>query len=263
VGRNGRRLQRSPVHAGAPGHPTPWLLVPIDPISTPRRDFLTRVATTAAVVMAGSACASPLAAASALNADQASRPRRSPKCDDSWTNRVRAAAHKAVFDSPGVADGLALEHATVFMDNYHEMFGTSDADTVPVIVMRHQGTVLALGDAVWEKYELGAYTKLNDPTSGAVTTRNPFVRIEASDKHGLIEPGSTLPALQARGAVLLVCNRALKHFAGLQAKQRGTNENDVMNDFVSGLVPGVMMQPSGVYAVLRAQEVGCAVMRST
>ena len=234
----------------------------IDPTSTPRRDFLARVATTAAVVVAGSACASPLAAASALNTDRGTRA-QSPKFDDSWTNRVRAAAHRAVFDSPDVADGLALEHATAFMNNYHEMFDTTDADTVPVIVMRHAGTVLALGDAVWEKYELGAYAKLKDPTTGEVAKRNPFVRVEASDKHGLIEPESTLPALRERGAVLLVCNRALKHFAGIQAKQRNMSEGDVMNDFLTGLVPGVIPQPSGVYAVLRAQEVGCGVMRST
>lgn len=198
-----------------------------------------------------------------MNAGQGTRAPRSPKFDDSWTNRVRAATHRAVFDSPDVADGLALEHATVFMDNYHEMFGTSDAETVPVIVMRHAGTVLALGDDVWKKYELGAYTKLKDPTTGAVATRNPFVNVVASDTHGLIEPESTLPALRARGAVLLVCNRAMKHFAGIQAKQRGMSESDVMNDFVTGLVPGVIPQPSGVYAVLRAQEVGCGAMRST
>ncbi len=235
----------------------------LDPSSTPRREFLTRVATTAAVVVAGSACASPLAAANAVSAGQNRRAPQAPKFDDSWTNRVRAATHRAVFDSPDVADGLALEQATVFMDNYHEMFGTSDADTVPVVVMRHAGTVLALGDDVWKKYELGAYTKLKDPTTGAVATRNPFVRVEASDTHGLIEPGSTLTTLRARGAVLLVCNRAMKHFAGIQAKQRGMNESEVMSDFLAGLVPGAIPQPSGIYAVIRAQEVGCGVVRST
>jgi len=237
--------------------------VSIDPTSTPRREFLTRVATTAAVVVAGSACASPLAAATAMNADHEGRPRQAPTFDDSWTTRVRAAAHRAVFDSPAVSDGLVFGHATAFMDNYHEMFGTSDAETVPVIVMRHQGTVLALGDGVWEKYALGEYTKLKDPTTGAVATRNPFVRVVASDPHALIEPESTLTALRARGAVLLVCNRALKHLASMQAKQRGMNEGDVMNDFLTGLVAGAIPQPSGIYAVIRAQEAGCGVVRST
>lgn len=188
---------------------------------------------------------------------------RSPAFDDSWTTRVRAAAHRAVFDSPDVADGLALGHAAVFMDNYHEMFGTSDADTVPVIVMRHQGTVIAMGDALWEKYELGKRTKLVDPVTGEVATRNPFVSVGAKDPHALIEPGCTLPALRARGAVLLACNRALMHFAAQKSREMKLKLEDVQEEFRAGLVPGVILQPSGVYAVIRAQEAGCGAVRST
>jgi hypothetical protein len=234
-----------------------------DSNNTPRREFLTRVATTAAVLVAGSACAAPLAAANVGAAGVRRETRQPSSFDDTWTARVRAAAHKAVFDSPDVADGLALGHAAVFMDNYHEMFGTSDADTVPVIVMRHQGTVLAMGDALWAKYELGTRTKLKDPVTGEVAKRNPFVNIGPDDKHALIEPGCTLPALRARGAVLLACNRALMHFASQKAHEMKLNEDDVKAEFRAGLVPGVILQPSGVYAVLRAQEVGCGAMRST
>jgi len=234
---------------------------PDDSISTPRRDFLARVATAAAVV-AGSACAAPLAAA-AMSGDASRTPRQSPDFDDAWTARVRAAAHRAVFDSPEIGDGLALGQATVFMNNYHDMFGTSDAETVPVIVMRHQGTLLAVGDALWAKYELGKRTKLTDPTTGAVATRNPFVQVARDDAHALIEPESTLPALRARGAVLLVCNRALTHFASQQARERKLNVDEVTAEFRAGLVPGMILQPSGIYAVVRAQEMGCGMVRST
>jgi len=237
--------------------------VSLDPTPTARRDFLARVATTAAVVVVGSACASPLAAASVSANDEARRAPTSPDFDDAWTARVRAAAHKAVFDSPDVADGLALGHAAVFMDNYHEMFGTSDADTVPVIVMRHQGTVIAMGDALWEKYELGKRAKLVDPVTGDVAKRNPFVNVGKDDKHAVIEPGCTLPALRARGAILLACNRALMHFATQKANEMKLNVDDVKAEFRAGLVPGVILQPSGVYAVIRAQEAGAEVMRST
>ena len=234
-----------------------------DPSSTPRRDFLVRVASSAAIVAAGAACATPLAAAS-VSADGVPRRRpTSPDFDDSWTTRVRAAAHRAVFDSPDVADGLALGHAAVFMDNYHDMFGTSDAETVPVIVLRHQGTVIAMGDALWEKYELGKRTKLVDPTTGEVAKRNPFVNVTRDDKHGVIDPGCTLPALRARGAVLLSCNRALMHFAAQKAEEMKLKVDDVKAEFRAGLVPGVILQPSGIYAVIRAQEAGCGVVRST
>jgi hypothetical protein len=232
-----------------------------DSSSTPRREFLARVVTSAAVVAAGSAVIAPIAAA--MNGDSAHRAPGSPDFDDTWTTRVRAAAHRAVFDSPEVADGLALGQAAVFMDNYHEMFGTSDAETVPVIVMRHQGTVLAMGDALWDKYELGTRTKLKDPVTGEVARRNPFVNVGRDDKHAVIEPASTLPALRARGAVLLACNRALMHFAAQKAREMKLDVNDVKAEFTAGLVPGVILQPSGIYALTRAQEVGCAMVRSS
>jgi hypothetical protein len=237
--------------------------VSLDPSPTPRREFLARAASTAAVLVAGSACASPLAASGVPAGDVTNRTPASPGFDDTWTARVRAAAHKAVFDSPDVSDGLALGHAAVFMDNYHDMFGTRDADTVPVVVLRHQGTVIAMGDALWDKYELGKRTKLVDPVTGEVAKRNPFVNVGKDDKHALIEPGCTLPALRARGAVLLACNRALMHFASQKAKEMKLDEDDVKAEFRAGLVPGVILQPSGIYAQIRAQEAGCALVKST
>jgi len=214
-------------------------------------------------MVAGSAVASPLAAADVDADDVMRRASSTPDFDDSWTTRVRAAAHKAVFDSPSVEDGLALGHAAAFMNGYHEMFATRDADTVPVIVMRHQGTVMAMGDALWDKYELGKRTKLVDPATGEIAKRNPFVTVAADDKHAVIEPGSTLPALRARGAVLLACNRALMFFAEQKARELKLNADDVKAEFRAGLVPGVILQPSGIYAVVRAQESGCAIVKST
>jgi intracellular sulfur oxidation DsrE/DsrF family protein len=230
------------------------------PSHTPRRDFLARMAATAAVVIAGAAQPASLSAAES-GAGIARRP--SPDFDDSWTDRVRAAKHRVVLDSPDVGDGLALEHATVFMDNYHQMFGTGDAETVPVVVMRHMGTMLAMNDALWEKYGLGARAKLKDPVSGEETKRNPFVRVGADDKFALISPAATLPALHARGVVLLACNRALMHFADQRAKERNADVESVRAEFRAGLVPGVILQPSGVYAVIRAQEAGCGFLKST
>ena len=85
--------------------------------SSHRREFLAHVAT-AAAVLAGTACAAPLAAAG-LNGSSAGGTHKAPFNDD-WTHRVAAAKHKAVFDSPGVDDGLALTHATFFMQGYRE-----------------------------------------------------------------------------------------------------------------------------------------------
>lgn len=228
---------------------------------TPRRDFLARVATTAAVVIASSAIAAPLAASDGP-ASRSGDP-VPPDFDDSWTQRVRAAKHRAVFDSPSVGEGLALEHAAIFMDNYHEMFGTGDPDSVAVVVIRHDGIALATNDAIWEKYQLGKRTTTKDPVTGEEAKRNPFALIGAGDKHALISPGASFSTLLARGVILLACNRALMYLASQEAKARNQDVEKTRAEFRAGLLPGVTLQPSGIYAVTRAQEAGCAFVKST
>ena len=231
--------------------------------STPRREFLARVASTAAVMVASTAAATPLAAATMKRAEPDSSLDGTLPFDDSWTERVRAAKHRVVFDSAAVGDGLALEHASVFMSGYREMFATADAETVPVVVLRHQGTVIALNDDLWKEYELGKIAEYKDPATSAPATRNIFFRVAADDKHSPIEPESSLSALSARGAVLLACNRALMHLATMAATKRKQDVEEVKATFRAAVLPGVILQPSGIYAVTRAQEVGCGFVKST
>ena len=235
-----------------------------DSRTTPRRTFIARTAAAAAVVVAGSAAAAtPLAAPASGQGADAMRGSSSSDFDDTWTARVRAARHRAVFDSPTVGDGLALEHASVFMDNYHEMFGTTDAETVPVVVMRHMGTALAVNDALWAKYEIGKFVGFKDPDTSTDAVRNIFFRVDAAAKNSPISAGSSLSSLAARGAVLLACNRALMHFATTAATKRKQDVEQTKAEFRAAILPGVILQPSGIYAVTRAQEAGCAFLKST
>ena len=227
--------------------------------SSDRRDFLAHVAT-AAAVMAGTAYAAPLAAASL---DSLPGSRHTAPFDDSWTRRVAAAKHKAVFDSPGVEDGLALVHATFFMQGYKEQFGVSDGDVVPVIILRHAGTALAFDDAMWEKYGLAERSDIKDAATGKLALRNPFARIAKDAKDPVVPPEASIESLLASGAVILACNKAAMRQAGIQAKKLNRDAEEVRAEFRAGLLPGVLLQPSGVYAALRAQDVGCSFIKST
>jgi hypothetical protein len=51
--------------------------------------------------------------------------------------------------------------------------------------------------------------------------------------------------------------------AGQVAQKFGRPVEEVRSEFRASLVPGILLQPSGVYAVLRAQDVGCAFLKST
>lgn len=221
-----------------------------------RREFLAQVVT-AAVVVAGTGCAAPLAASSVGAMSQSS------PFDDSWTRRVSAAKHRAVFDSPGIDEGLALVHATFYRQGYQEQFGIGPSEVIPVVVLRHMGTAMAFNDALWAKYGLGERSKVVDPATGKDALRNPFIRVAKDEKNGMVPADASIEALLANGAVILVCNKATMRLAGQIAAKVGRPVEEVRAEFRAAVVPGVLLQPSGIYAVLRAQDVGCGFLKST
>lgn len=229
---------------------------------TPRREFLGQLAVTA-VALAGTACAPSLApsgAAASAPAPRAAAPASPPRWDDSWIAQLTA-KHRAVFDSPGVADGLALGQAFTYMRGYHDVYQTTDADVQAVIVMRHAGIPLAFGDALWDRYEIGKMLKIKDSATNKPARRNPFYKVDPHDRDAFA--GGTLEALHARGAVLLGCNLAAMGFAARLADRAKSDVALVREEIRSGLVPGVTLVHSGIFGIIRAQEAGCSYMRST
>lgn len=218
----------------------------------PRREFLAQVASAGVMLTAGALA--PFARAEA-------QPAHAAPFDDTWTRRVVAAKYKAVFDSPGVEEGLALVHATFYAQGYREQLDVQPAELVPVVVLRHSGTPLALNDTLWEKYALGERTGVKDPLTNANALRNPFARRET--KNAIIPPDASIEALVASGVVVLACNKAAMRMAATYAQKLSRDVEEVRAEFRAGLLPGVLYQPSGIYAVHRAQEVGCSFIKST
>jgi hypothetical protein len=216
--------------------------------SADRRGFLTRLAA------AGVAAALPTVA-------EAATPVAPSDWDDAWTARVRAAKYRMVFDAPEPADGLALGQARRYRDGYEAALGATGADVVPVVVLRHFAIVLAFDDAIWSKYGVAEWRKIKHPTSGQLTAYNPFSRPHTDEERK--EAGTFLEGLIATGTVVLGCNLAASALAAQMAKLKGADVAAVQAEVRAGLVPGVILQPNGIYATARAQDAGCAFMRST
>jgi intracellular sulfur oxidation DsrE/DsrF family protein len=72
-----------------------------------------------------------------------------------------------------------------------------------------------------------------------------------------------MDALMARGVHVLCCNLALMRFAGTLARETGMPVPEAQAKIAASLVPGVVRQPSGIFAVARAQEAGAQFIRST
>ncbi len=186
--------------------------------------------------------------------------------DLSWTERLGSGAtHKQVFDAPEIADGTVLHQARMFFVNYKEVYNASESDLRAVLVIRHHGIPMVLGDEVWAHYPFigKKITKLKDPTTGDWTRRNPFLHAKAGDSHALVWPDGGLDSLIGRGAIVLACNLAFNGFATRIADRTKQRKETVQDELKAALVPGVTLVPSGIFGVIRAEQGGCAYIRAT
>ena len=221
---------------------------------TRRRSFIGQLAGGAAA-LAGFGFAPPLFAG-----ESPLVPRTEGPWDDSWTAKLDGKKLRTVFDAPQVNSALALHQANAVIENYRDVAGITEKDLGLVVVIRHRAIPMAFNDSIWEKYNAGVDLKLNDPTTGEPAKRNPFLNVAKDDKHGMVGPETSLKSLYDRGVIFLGCNNAAMGWAYMLAKKAGTKVEDVRAELKANLIPGMTLLPTGIFAVVRAQNVGCSYM---
>jgi hypothetical protein len=119
-----------------------------------------------------------------------------------------------------------------------------------------------MNQAFWDAYGIGAQFKVTHPWTGASLTKNP----------ALLGPGDGLPAgieqhtldkQLARGVVVLACALAFRDVVDLIAAKDNVSAAAAATKANGMLIPGIIMQPSGVFAANVAQEQGCVFVRAT
>lgn len=166
--------------------------------------------------------------------------------------------HKIVFDSPHPNEIFPFAWPKVFLLT-NEATGTGPSDCSVVVVLRHSSIGYALEDRIWEKYKLGELLGANDPQTKKPATRNPFWK----PKEGAFkipDVGELLigiDQLQSNGVMFCVCQAAIGVNSAVAAQKMNLDAAEVKKDFFSGLLPGIQLVPSGVWALGRAQEKGC------
>ena len=179
----------------------------------------------------------------------------------SWAERVTG-KYRACFDCPEIAEGVSLHQARVFLAGYSAVYSLADADVSAVLVVRHLAVPMVMGDDLWSDGAFAEDGELKDPKTGESARRNPFVRVEAGSQYGLTWPDGALDTLIARGVTVLACDLALRNFAGQVARRRQIPRPDALAMIYASLVPGVIKMPSGVFAMMHAQSLGCGVVSS-
>jgi hypothetical protein len=210
-------------------------------VGTHRRGFLGRIAAGAGALMVGRW--------STANAEVATL--GEPPVGDEWVAKITG-KYRQVFDNTSVNENFGAAFPLNFINSTKEALRVSDKDITPVAVFRHFAMPLMLNDAVWAKYHIGELLKVNDPKTNAPATKNIF-----RDNIPLY-PGVTFEKLVTEhGVILVACNLALTVVSGMVAPKAKVTAEQAKKEFTAGLLPGVNLAASGVYAVNRAQSAGC------
>ncbi len=218
-----------------------------------RRAFLATAAS------GGLLAALPVGRSLPLHGDE-KRPTPSLALDDTdltWVSRLRGKS-RAVFDSPEISEGGALFRAALWRQQLHTVFGTPVADVTPVVVFRHTGIALVMDDAAWEHLGFGKDHKWKDPKTGKWTKINPIANPspDAPPEFRDINIASFVKS----GGIVLACGLAFGDMVAAYQQKDKLSEEEATKRAKEHLVPGVIIQPSGFFAVLKAQEEGCNYM---
>lgn len=222
-----------------------------------RRTFLGQVA-----VAAAGAAATP--AALLANVPEAPRPATPP--DDSWLDGLKG-KHRQVFDMPQPAGGLPMLHVRNFLNTYDSAYGVKYPDVNAVAGLYFMTVPLALNDAMWAKYKLGAASQVTDAATKAPAERNVFwtpregmTTLPVGGGPVPLPNDTAMTELQKRGTLYIVCNNALNFWASTIAGTTGQTAQAVRAELDANMVPGVVVVPAMVIAFNKAQERGITYM---
>jgi hypothetical protein len=224
-------------------------------MSADRREFLTRLATSTAV-LGGLSLALPLSSAGAAFADAddsiLGTGHAQGDWNTSWPDRLTGRV-RTVFDVPEIESGYGVWRASIWANQYEATLKIPRAQLSTALVIRHNAIVLAMQQEYWDKYGVGADNSIPHPVTGEPTRRNPALLGEAD---GVGAPFSefALGPFMARGGVVLACDLALRDVIATIARVDGSAPDAARTRALALMVPGVIRQPSGVFSVLLAQQ---------
>jgi hypothetical protein len=221
-----------------------------------RRDFLGRIT-------AGAAAYSALPFALAVSACAAEGSSQAAgEFDLSWPNKLTG-KHKAVFDMADIESGYGLWRGMAWSGQVQQFLGAAATDVSLVTILRHNAIYLAMDQAYWDKYGVGKAMNVTHPMTQQPTDKNPVL---LGADGGVPAPfdAAALPKQQAKGVIYLACNLAfsLDVVPRVEAADK-VSTAEATKIAKSHVLPGVLLQPSGVFAATRAQEAGCAYVKAS
>jgi hypothetical protein len=199
---------------------------------------------------------------SALDLRDLSAQQAASHWDLGWVRKLRG-KYRAVFDVPEMEDGYGVWRAVIWRQQYSQVFGVAENTLDTVVILRSNAAALGLNQEFWARYGAGKRWHVNDPSTGQSTSRNPVVQRVGDYALPAQFTGFTLEALIQGGATILLCALALRECATLIADVDKVTMEEADRRVRGFLVPRIVLQPSGVFAAVLAQDNGCRYVRAS
>jgi intracellular sulfur oxidation DsrE/DsrF family protein len=175
----------------------------------------------------------------------------------------KPARHKQLIASTKIDRAGAFRYAGNAMNAFQFALGAGPGSLHSLVVVYGTSVFLAANDMLWGKYRLfDVLDAAADPLPMLPhTPANPFLKPRSSmnamdkpdDREGFYHDFS-YTALQKRGMSMFVCDNTLHNIADQVGRQSHTDPKTVYADFRANLVPGALVVPAGVAAIILAQE---------
>lgn len=182
--------------------------------------------------------------------------------DLTWVRRLKG-RYRAVFDITSVEDGFGVWRAAIWRKQYATVFAVPEPDLDTVLNVRHDGISLVLNQEYWAKYGVARKWDVHDPATRLPTSRNPVADRVGPDALPSEFADFTLERLMAQGAIVLACSLALRDCARLVTQTDKVDMTEAEATVRRSLLPGVILQPSGIFAAVLAQDNGCRYVRAS
>lgn len=203
---------------------------------------------------------------------------KSDKWDMTWIKRVNGKA-RGVFDIVSATSGGGWSRVAMWHDQALEVYGNAK-EVSAVAVIRHAAITLAASDAYWEEFKPGTggggrgrggpggATPPADSAAAAAAAaaaanappapppRNPI----GTPKPGVTSDSKvdTITGFIAAGGIVLACNVAFSGSIRSSVARAKNLTGDAADKAARAyLIPGVILMPSGVFALIAAQQAGC------
>ena len=181
------------------------------------------------------------------------------------TNPARV---KQVFDIIPISNGGFLNNIKNSLNGLHFGFGIPEEQIKIVAALHGPANMLNYDDFIWDKYRIGAWLNVTDPSTGRAAEKNIFYpsnagpslryRSENPDSLDSLYQDTSIQALQHRGVQLLACHTATEEQArALIVHNKLTQKpEEIVKEMLAHTLPEVLVVAAMVAAIALLQTDG-------